>query len=125
MDTELAKAIEESREVYITTYNEDGRPGTVPVWFDSYDGRFYISTYPDSLKVRKIGGNPDVKLTFGSQKGPSVAGSARIVSEDGLIRKIAPVHNEKYAGGPWESVDHLAQMWNERVERCLLEIVPS
>ena len=125
MSPELAKAIEESREVYITTYDEDGRPGTVPVWFDYYDGRFYISTYPDSLKVRKIGGNPEVRLTFVSRNGPGVTGSARVVSENELIRKIAPVHNEKYTGGPWESADHLAQMWSERVERCLLEIVPS
>ena len=97
----------------------------MPVWFDYHDGRFYVSTYPDSLKVRKIGGNPEVKLTFGSRNGPSVTGAARVVSEDEFIRKIAPVHIEKYSGVPWESVDHLVQMWSERVERCLLEIIPS
>ena len=57
----------------------------MPVWFDYHDGRFYISTYPDSLKVRKIDGNPEVKLTFGSRNGPSVTGAVRVVSEDELI----------------------------------------
>ena len=70
MDTELTRAIDESREVYITTFDSDGRPGTVPVWFDHHAGRFYISTYLDSLKVRKIARNPAVRLAFGRRTGP-------------------------------------------------------
>ncbi len=125
MDTELSRAIDESREVYITTFGRDGRPGTVPVWFDHHAGRFYVSTYPDSLKVRKITRNPEVRLAFGGRTGPGLAGRARIVTEDSHIREIAPIHAARYADGPWESVDHLARMWTERSERCLLEIVPT
>ena len=125
MDPELARAIDQSREVFISTYDADGKPGTVPVWFDYSQGNFYVSTYPDSLKVQKIRGNPDVKLAFGSLRGPSVTGTARIVSEQDVIHTVAPVHYERYDGCPWRSVEHLAQMWSGQVERCLLEIVPS
>jgi PPOX class probable F420-dependent enzyme len=125
MDTELSRAIDESKEVYITTFDSDGRPGTVPVWFDHHAGRFYISTYPDSLKVRKIARNPAVRLAFGRRTGPGVDGEARVVTEEPLIQTIAPVHAGRYPDGPWDSVDHLARMWTERSERCLLEIVPS
>ena len=125
MSSELAKSICESREVRITTYGLDGVPGTVPVWFDFHGGKFYISTYPDSHKIRKIEGNPEVRLTFGGPNGPSLTGLANIVFHDDLLRQIAPVHNARYPDGPWDSVDHLVQMWSERVERCLLEIVPS
>ncbi|MCH8205820.1 MAG: pyridoxamine 5'-phosphate oxidase family protein [Chloroflexi bacterium] len=117
MDPELARAISESREVYITTYDADGKPGTVPVWFDYHDERFYVSTYPDSLKVGKLRRNPEVKLTFGSRRGPSVTGVARVVSDEALIQRIAPIHDQKYDGGPWRSVEHLAEMWSEGVER--------
>ena len=125
MDAELSRAIDESKEVYITTFDSDGRPGTVPVWFDHHAGRFYISTYPDSLKVRKIARNPAVRLAFGRRTGPGVEGEARIVAEEALIQTIAPIHAGRYPDGPWDSVDHLAQMWDERSERCLLEVVPS
>ena len=125
MDAELVRAIDESKEVYITTFDGDGSPGTVPVWFDHHAGRFYISTYPDSLKARKITRNPDVRLAFGSRTGPGIAGQARIVTEEPLIRAIAQIHAGRYPDGPWDSVDHLARMWAGRSERCLLEIVPS
>ena len=125
MDPELARAISESREVYITTYDADGKPGTVPVWFDYHNGKFYVSTYPDSLKVRKIRRNGRAELSFGGRGGPGVTGSAVIVSDAELIDRIAPVHHERYAGNLWRSAEHLAQMWKDAREMVLIQLTPD
>ena len=122
MTPELTKVIEESREVFITTYDSGGKPGAVPVWFDYHQAKVYISTYPDSLKCRKIRQNPRVKLAFGARRGPSVEGTARFVSEEDVIAQVAPLHSQKYSGGPWRSVEHLTRMWKEARERVLLEV---
>lgn len=125
MDPGLAQAVDSSREVLITTFDDTGKPGTVPVWFDYHDGEFYVSTYPDSLKVRKILRNGRAELSFGTRGEPGVTGSAVIVSDAELIDRIAPVHHERYAGNLWRSAEHLAQMWKEARERVLIRITPD
>ncbi len=122
MTPELSQAIEQSQEVFITTYDSTGKPGTVPVWFDYHQGKFYVSTYPDSLKCQKIRQNPGVKLTWLKRDGPSVSGTARPVSERETLERVAPVHDRKYPDGPWDSVEHLTRMWSEAKGRTLLEI---
>ena len=122
MTPELLKAIEQLQEVFITTYDPSGQPGTVPVWFDYHQGNFYVSTYPDSMKCRKIRQNPSVELTWITRDGLSITGTARFVSEQETLERVAVVHDGKYTDGPWDSVEHLAKMWNERQERVLLEI---
>ena len=120
---DLAQAVEQAREVFITTYDSDGKPGTVPVWFDYHQGMFYISTPPDSLKCQKIHNDPRVKLTFGTRGGPNlIRGTARVVAEHEIIDRIAPIHYERYQGGLWRSSEHLAQQWKEGKARVLLEI---
>ena len=122
MTPELTKAIHQSQELHITTYGADGEPGTVPVWFDYYQGRFYISTMPDTLKCKKIRLNPRVKLAIGGRRGPAVVGRARFVSEENILGRIAPLHARKYPSGPWRSVEELVRWWREGKERVLLEI---
>jgi PPOX class probable F420-dependent enzyme len=122
---ELLKAIEHSQEVFIMTYDPSGKPGTVPVWFDHNQGNFYVSTYADSMKCQKIRQNPSVKLTWVTRDGPSITGTAEIVSQREILERVAPVHDGKYTDGPWDSVDHLVKMWSEAKERVLLEITVS
>ena len=85
MTPELLKAIEQSQEVFITTYDPSGKPGTVPVWFDHNQGNFYVSTYADSMKCQKIRQNPSVKLTWVTRDGPSITGTAEIVSQREIL----------------------------------------
>ena len=118
----VTEAVAQSRELLITTYDGDGNPGTVPVWFDYHRGRFYVSTPPDTLKCRKIRRDPRVRLAFG---GPGVDGTAKIVSEAATIDEVAPVHHERYGGELWRDAEDLARMWKEATERVLIEVTPD
>lgn len=100
MDPRLEEALQNREEVFITTWDSSGRPGTVPVWFLYDSGKVYIATEPGTRKVRKLWDNPRVRLTFRDGGTIAVEGTGRICSEVALIRKVAPVLNRKY-GGAW------------------------
>ncbi len=111
MDPRLEEALQNREEVFITTWDSGGRPGTVPVWFLYDSGKVYIATETNSLKVTKLRGNPRVRLTFRDAGTISVEGTGRICSEVALIRRVTPALNRKYEG---------AWGWDARmVERLL------
>ena len=121
----VMESVAQSRELLITTYDGDGNPGTVPVWFDYHQGRFYVSTPPDTLKYRKIRQDPRVRLTFGDADGPGIDGTAKIVAEAATIDEVAPIHHERYGGELWRDAEDLARMWRDSTERVLIEVTPD
>ena len=53
-----------SRNIWLATVRADGAPHLIPIWFVAHDGRLYICTAPDSLKVRNLRRNPRVALAL-------------------------------------------------------------
>jgi PPOX class probable F420-dependent enzyme len=97
---ETQRALQRERLAYITTYNAQGKPGTVPIWF-VYDGasaKVYISTGKNSLKARKLQSDPRVALALGRAKGPRVEGEARFCTQEETARRVAGLLNKKYGG---------------------------
>ena len=47
---ELARA----RYMYVTTYSQAGKPGTVPTWLWPHEDAVYFTTKRDSVKARRI-----------------------------------------------------------------------
>ena len=62
MTQQLGNALENSEIVYITTFDRDGVPGTVPVWFVIRGASVFITTSPVSKKVRKLQENATAEL---------------------------------------------------------------
>ena len=100
MTPELEQALQQEAEVSITTYDADGKPGTVSVWFVYEAGKAYMATGRGSRKVCKLKANPRARLAFCRRNGPTVEGRGRICTEEDLVRRVAPVLNHKY-GGAW------------------------
>ena len=99
----------------LITYRRNGDPIPSPLWFGVHDGRVYFHTGADSMKVRRIRNNPEVRIAPSTQrgrpKGAPFVGKARVMdpSEDedanrwiqanyGLLRRM-------YEGAIGDSVD--------------------
>jgi PPOX class probable F420-dependent enzyme len=72
----------------LVTYRKSGEGVPTPVWFGvDPEGRFYCRTGKLAAKVRRIRGNPRVKVApctvRGAPKGPFAEGTARVVDAAG------------------------------------------
>lgn len=95
---EQERALRGETEVFITTYGAGGKSGTVPVWFLYDSGKVYVATGRDSLKVRRLHGDARVRLAFRRGGGVALRGRARVCTERGVVRRIAPMLNRRYDG---------------------------
>jgi PPOX class probable F420-dependent enzyme len=119
----LSGALQTEREVYLTTYTPEGKPGTVPVWFVTDDQRVYITTGPTPKKTQKLRLNPNIRLAFGSRSGPALEGRARLVGEPELWQRVAPLFVAKYQPY-WKSPEAMSSGW-ERGASVLVEVTPA
>src|SRR5258706_13929832 len=69
---ELARA----RHIYVTTYSQAGKPGTVPTWLWPHEDGVYFTTKRDSVKARRIRNNGRVTVHVGTKDGPAFEGRA-------------------------------------------------
>ena len=122
MIPDLEQALQQEAEVYITTYDAQGKPGTVPISFAHDAGKVYIATGRDSLKVRKLQADPRVRLAFGRPDGPATEGAGHICTDEVLVQHVAPILNRKY-GGAWGPNAHMVRRLLGG-DIVLLEITP-
>jgi PPOX class probable F420-dependent enzyme len=71
----------------LVTFKRSGDPVPTPVWAGlAENGCLYVSTEPDSAKVRRLRNDPHVRVAAsnvrGKPRGPVIEGRARIVSPD-------------------------------------------
>ena len=60
--------LETEEVVWLTTVSPKGRPQPSPVWFIWRDGEIIIFSEPGAPKVRNIGNNPHVALSFNTDE---------------------------------------------------------
>ena len=69
----------------LTTFRKNGVGVKTPVWFAETGGVIYVMTRGDSVKVKRIRNNPEIRVApctiRGKVVGPEFAGRARILSE--------------------------------------------
>ena len=92
-----ARALRDAKYIYVTTYSEAGRPGTVPTWLWPHEGCVYFTTRRDSLKARRIRANGRVTVRVGTREGPAFAGRAEWVDDrPDLEALILRAYRRKY-----------------------------
>ena len=83
---ELSRA----KYIYVTTYSQGGKPGTVPTWLWPHEEAIYFTTKRDSVKARRIGNNGRVTIHVGTKDGPAFEGRAEWVDDrPGLPWRLA------------------------------------
>jgi PPOX class probable F420-dependent enzyme len=97
MTPALAEALSRAHYIYVTTYSQAGKPGTVPTWCWLHDDALYFTTQRASLKARRIKSGGRVTVNVGTKDGPAFEGRAEWVDdrpdlEDAILR----VYSRKY-----------------------------
>jgi PPOX class probable F420-dependent enzyme len=94
---ELAAALARAKYIYVTTYSQAGKPGTVPTWLWPHESAIYFTTKRDSVKARRIRNNGRVTVHVGTKDGPSFEGRAEWVDgRPDLETALLATYRRKY-----------------------------
>jgi Pyridoxamine 5'-phosphate oxidase len=90
-----AERLTSGRNYWIATTRPDGRPHARPVWAVWFEDVLYFST--GSLAAVNLASNPEVTvhLDLGNDV-LIIEGSAEIVGDPPLVRRMVDVYNQKY-----------------------------
>lgn len=82
--TSLA-SLKNRKHIRLTTFRRTGTAVATPVWFVQVQRTLYVYTAVTAGKVKRIRNNPQVQLAsctmLGKVRGPSITGTARIVTD--------------------------------------------
>jgi PPOX class probable F420-dependent enzyme len=94
---ELQAALQRAKYIYVTTYSQAGKPGTVPTWCWLHEGALYFTTRRASLKAKRIRNRGRVVVNVGTKKGPGFEGQAECVDDrPDLEAAILEAYRRKY-----------------------------
>jgi len=94
---ELQAALERATYIYLTTYSQAGKPGTVPTWCWLHEGALYFTTRRASLKAKRIRNSGRVAVNVGRKDGPAFEGHAEWVDDrPDLEEAILKAYRRKY-----------------------------
>lgn len=86
--------------ISLTTFRKSGEGVATPVWFVDVGGTIYLYTGPQSGKVKRVRHTARVTLApctmRGGVTGPTVVGSARLVTDPAEIRQAFESLRKKY-----------------------------
>lgn len=90
--------LEGSRNYWIHTTRDDGRPHAKPVWGLWFEGRFYFATNPKSVDGENISANPSLSVHL--ESGDDVVileGTAETVTDPALLSRLDEAYYIKYS----------------------------
>ena len=87
MTPELQSALKHHMQ-WFGSYRKSGELVKVRVWLVVNSGQIEFLTGKDSYKVRRLRRNPRAICYVGSKNGPSVAGTAQIVSDKAELARV-------------------------------------
>jgi PPOX class probable F420-dependent enzyme len=94
---EMQAALQGARYIYLTTFSQAGKPGTVPTWCWLHEGALYFTTRRASLKAQRIRNRGRVMVNVGTKDGPSFEGHAEWVDDSpDLEGAILRAYRRKY-----------------------------
>ena len=97
MTPALAEALRRAHYIYLTTYSQAGKPGTVPTWCWLHEDAVYFTTQRASLKARRISDNGRVTVHVGKKDGPAFEGRAEwVVDSPDLEKALLGAYRRKY-----------------------------
>jgi general stress protein 26 len=97
LPAEVRSALRTQKEIYVATRRADGSRSTAaPIWF-WWDGSvLYFSTSPSSHKAKRIRKGSPVFFSLQGKDGPFFEGTAEIVTDLELVRRLGDEYAHKY-----------------------------
>ena len=115
----VAAKIAASRNYWIASTRDAGRPHAMPVWGVVVDGDLYFSTDPKSMKGRNLAAHPTVVVHLESGDDVVVIeGEAVPVTDSAILARYADAYDAKYHFRP-EPADPNAITLTLRPSVCL------
>ena len=101
-----SQRIAESRNYWIITTRQDGRPHVMPVWGVWLNDRFYFSTGRNTRKARNLGANPNCVVSV-ERAGEAVIveGLAAELTDPTVFAQFADAYDAKYGWRPEQGAD--------------------
>lgn len=126
---EVRRTIEEAELFWISTVRADGRPHVTPLPAVWYENALHFCTGPDEQKGVNLVANPHCTLTTGNNAWKSgldvvVEGSARRVTDDARLRRLADLWESKYKGD-WRFDVANGAFRHEAGEAWVFEVAPT
>ena len=82
LSDEMIDRLETQQNIWFCSVRPDGRPHLAPIWFVWHNGKFYVSTEPDSVKSRNVRRNPQVVLALEDGTHPIISeGKAQLCEQ--------------------------------------------
>jgi len=99
MDSDKLAALGAHKYINLETYKKNGQLVRTPVWFVIDNDQIFVTTRPDTGKVKRIKNNNRVKIMpcgmRGEPKGEWIEGTARFANESESKNAIK-LRNKKY-----------------------------
>lgn len=94
----LAKALDESRYVYVATERKDGSFGApAEIWFMHHDGAVFVASPTTTWRVKRIQkGRTKARIAIGAKDGPSFMATGAIVKDPALYDRLFTALAAKY-----------------------------
>ena len=84
MTAELERAVRRYKQ-WFGSYKKSGELKKIQVWLVVNKGRIEFTTQTDSYKVKRVRRNPRVVCFIGSKEGPTISGTAEIVTDKDAV----------------------------------------
>ncbi len=99
MDSDKLVQLADHKYINLETYKKNEQAVRTPVWFVIDNEQIFVTTRPDTGKVKRIKNSPTVKIMpcgmRGEPKGEWIAGTARFANES-ESKNAASLRNKKY-----------------------------
>ena len=119
--------MDKERLASFATVDSDCRPHVVPVFFTYENGRVYVQTDKNSVKVRNLSRNNNVAVAvYRGEEAVVIRGKGRVVEDHQEFRRRTQDHVDKYR---LQLDDHgrnsLGIPLFDRRVRCVIEATPK
>lgn len=99
MSSDKVSQLADHKYINLETYKKNGQPVRTPVWFVINDGQIFVTTRPDTGKVKRLKNNQSIKIMpcgmRGEPKGEWVLGTARFAN-DSESENAVKLRNKRY-----------------------------
>jgi len=97
LDPKVEQRLQTEQNLWLATVRPDGSPHLVPIWFVWVDGKIYLCTGGNSVKVRNLKQNPQVSIALEDGNQPIVIeGLARFAPIGAVRQSVTEAFKQKY-----------------------------
>jgi PPOX class probable F420-dependent enzyme len=95
MTPELERGLKRYQQ-WFGSYKKSGELKKIHIWLTVSDGRIEFLTAADSFKAKRVQRNPGVICFVGSENGPSIPGTAKIVSDEAVMQRVYRAYRKSH-----------------------------